>query len=140
MSEFLLQLRWRGRFGNRLFQYAYGATYARVTGLKFWIPATRLFRHQPHRVVEHNDIRQASCRRRCRTGYVENLDDGKLCWASRAIYNWRRFARPTCGDRDSRNWVEESSKLRLKNFRDRPLRTGAHVAVPPAKWYTSLDE
>ena len=63
MSEFLLQLRWRGRFGNRLIQYAYGATYARVTGLKFWIPAewegTRLFRHQPHRVVEHNDIRQA---------------------------------------------------------------------------------
>ena len=39
MSEFLLQLRWRGRFGNRLFQYAYGATYARVTGLEFWTPA-----------------------------------------------------------------------------------------------------
>ena len=63
MSEFLLQLRWRGRFGNRLFQYAYGATYARVTGLEFWTPAewegTRLFRQQPHHVVAHNNIRQA---------------------------------------------------------------------------------
>jgi hypothetical protein len=63
MSEFLLQLRWRGRFGNRLLQYAYGATYARVTGLEFWMPAewegTRLFRDQPHRVVDHGDIRQA---------------------------------------------------------------------------------
>jgi hypothetical protein len=63
MNEFLLQLRWRGRFGNRMFQYAYGATYARVTGLEFWIPSewegTRLFKHQPHRVVENDDIRIA---------------------------------------------------------------------------------
>ena len=63
MSEFLLQLRWNGRFGNRMFQYAYGATYARVTGLEFWLPAewegTSLFRHQPHGVVENNAIRLA---------------------------------------------------------------------------------
>ena len=63
MSEFLLQLRWRGRFGNRLFQYAYGATYARLTGVEFWIPSewegTRLFKLQPHRVVENEDIRLA---------------------------------------------------------------------------------
>jgi hypothetical protein len=61
MSEFILQLRWRGRFGNRMFQYAYGATYARLTDLEFWIPSewegTRLFKHQPHRVVENDDIR-----------------------------------------------------------------------------------
>jgi hypothetical protein len=60
MSEFLLQLRWRGRFGNRMIQYAYGATYARLTGLEFWIPSewegTRLFKHQPHHIVENNDI------------------------------------------------------------------------------------
>ena len=66
VREFLLQLRWRGRFGNRLCQYAYGATYARLTGLPFWIPAewegTRLFRQQPHRVVETNDIRLALTR------------------------------------------------------------------------------
>ncbi len=34
------QLRWRGRFGNRMFQqYAYGATYARLTGLEYWLPS-----------------------------------------------------------------------------------------------------
>ena len=64
MSEFLLQLQWRGRFGNRMFQYAYGATYARLTGLEFWMPSewegTRLFKQQPHRVVENDDIRLAS--------------------------------------------------------------------------------
>jgi hypothetical protein len=63
MSEFLLQLRWRGRFGNRMFQYAYGATYTRLTGVEFWIPSewegTRLFKQQPHRVVENHDIRLA---------------------------------------------------------------------------------
>jgi hypothetical protein len=63
MSEFLLQLRWTGRFGNRMFQYAYGATYARLTGLEFWIPAewegTRLFKWQNHQVVGNDDIRNA---------------------------------------------------------------------------------
>ena len=63
MIEFLLQLRWSGRFGNRMFQYAYGATYARVTGLEYWMPSewegTRLFKQQPHRVVENDEIRLA---------------------------------------------------------------------------------
>jgi hypothetical protein len=63
MSEFLLQLRWSGRFGNRMFQYAYGATYARLTGLEFWLPAdwegTRLFKHQIHKVVDNDEIRLA---------------------------------------------------------------------------------
>jgi len=63
MSEFLLQLRWTGRFGNRLFQYAYGATYARLTGLEFQLPSewegTRLFLRQTHRVVENEEIRLA---------------------------------------------------------------------------------
>ena len=60
MNEFLLQLRWRGRFGNRLFQYAYGATWARLTGRPFLLPTpwegTRLFALQPHPVVAHEAI------------------------------------------------------------------------------------
>ena len=44
-----------------MFQYAYGATFARLTGLPFWIPAmwegTRLFKHQPHSVVADDEIR-----------------------------------------------------------------------------------
>jgi len=63
MNEFLLQLRWTGRFGNRLVQYAYGATYARLTGLEYFLPSdwegTRLFESQIHRVVENDEIRLA---------------------------------------------------------------------------------
>lgn len=44
-----------------MFQYAYGATYTKLTGLEFWLPSewegTRLFRHQDHRVVENQEIR-----------------------------------------------------------------------------------
>jgi hypothetical protein len=62
-SAFLLQLRWTGRFGNRLLQYAYGATFARRTGFQFWLPSewegTRLFEPQPHPVVANDDIRAA---------------------------------------------------------------------------------
>ena len=63
MSEFLFQLRWTGRFGNRMFQYAYGATYARLTGLEYWMPSawegTRLFRYQAHRILEDDELRIA---------------------------------------------------------------------------------
>jgi hypothetical protein len=63
MSEFLLPLWWKGRFGNRLFQYAFGATFARRTGLEYWLPSawegTRLFQAQPHRVIDNDDLRQA---------------------------------------------------------------------------------
>src|SRR5262245_66295402 len=63
MSVFLLQLRWSGRFGNRMFEYAYGATYARLTGREFWLPSewegTRLFRRQDHPVVKNDAIRSA---------------------------------------------------------------------------------
>lgn len=63
MSPFLLQLKWSGRFGNRLGAFAYGATYARVTGREFWLPSewegTRLFRRQEHRVVPNDVLRQA---------------------------------------------------------------------------------
>jgi hypothetical protein len=63
MNPFLLQLIWFGRFGNRLHQYAYGATYARLTGVEFWLPSewegTKLFKHQAHPVVPNDDIRHA---------------------------------------------------------------------------------
>ncbi|MFC4948441.1 hypothetical protein [Pseudonocardia sp. GCM10023141] len=63
MSDTLLQLRWQGRFGNRLLQYAYGATYARRTGAEYWLPSewegTRLFAPQPHTVVPDEEIRRA---------------------------------------------------------------------------------
>ena len=46
-----------------MFQYAYGATYARLTGLEYWLPSawegTRLFQRQDHPIVENDDIRYA---------------------------------------------------------------------------------
>ena len=66
MNDLLLQLRWTGRFGNRLLQYAYGATYARRTGAEYWLPSawegTRLFASQPHAVVADAEIREALAR------------------------------------------------------------------------------
>lgn len=63
VTDLLLQLRWSGRFGNRLLQYAYGATYARRTGAEYWLPSewegTRLFASQPHPVVAEDEIRHA---------------------------------------------------------------------------------
>jgi len=61
MEEFLCQLRWTGRFGNRMFQYAYGSTYARITGLPYWIPSpwegSRLFAAQDHHLIEEPGLR-----------------------------------------------------------------------------------
>jgi hypothetical protein len=49
-----------------MFQYAYGATYAKLTGREYWLPSawegTRLFKRQDHPVVEHEDIRIALTR------------------------------------------------------------------------------
>lgn len=67
MSTFLLQIRWNGRFGNRMFQYAYGATYARLTGREYWLPSewegTRLFKHQQYPIVANEAIRHALAQR-----------------------------------------------------------------------------
>jgi hypothetical protein len=71
VTDLLLQLRWSGRFGNRLLQYAYGATYAQRTGAEYWMPSewegTRLFASQPHAVVPDDEIRRA----------LSGPDDGK---------------------------------------------------------------
>lgn len=46
-----------------MFQYAYGATYARLTGRPYWLPSawegTRLFKHQLHGIIENAEIRHA---------------------------------------------------------------------------------
>jgi len=62
MSPALWQLRWTGRLGNRLFQYAYGATYRRLTGRDYWIPSewegSRLFAAAQHRVIADPALRR----------------------------------------------------------------------------------
>ena len=55
----IVLLHWHGRFGNRLHQYAYGVTYARRNGCRFWLPShwegTHLFQTQHHAVLPQGD-------------------------------------------------------------------------------------
>jgi hypothetical protein len=52
---------WNGRFGNRMHQYAYGATYAKKFKLDFVLPGewegTRLFKNQYHIVSDDDELR-----------------------------------------------------------------------------------
>jgi hypothetical protein len=62
LSEpFVLLLHWNGRFGNRMHQYAYGATYARINQCRFLLPSdwegTQLFATQHHSLLPHAGLR-----------------------------------------------------------------------------------
>ena len=56
-----VMLYWYGRFGNRMHQYAYGVTYARLNGCRLWLPSewegTQLFAQQPHVVLPRGRLR-----------------------------------------------------------------------------------
>jgi hypothetical protein len=56
----LLLLHWNGRFGNRMHQYCYGATYAKATA-DLILPSdwegTKLFKNHYHTVLEDNRLR-----------------------------------------------------------------------------------
>ena len=57
----ILLLYWHGRFGNRMHQYAYGITYARRHGCRFWLPSqwegTHLFEQQHHALLPQGRLR-----------------------------------------------------------------------------------
>jgi hypothetical protein len=59
--SFILLAHWNGRFGNRMHQYAYGATYSKITGSKFILPSdwegTKLFKTQYHQVLDNDELR-----------------------------------------------------------------------------------
>lgn len=59
--SFILLAHWNGRFGNRMHQYAYGATYNHLTGSDFILPSdwegSRLFKNQYHKVLESDELR-----------------------------------------------------------------------------------
>lgn len=59
--DFILLLHWHGRFGNRMHQYAYGATYTRLNGCEFWLPSDwegrRLFKTQHHKLLPDRGLR-----------------------------------------------------------------------------------
>tara|TARA_Y100000592_G_scaffold81132_1_gene128537 strand:+ start:1709 stop:2887 length:1179 start_codon:yes stop_codon:yes gene_type:complete len=57
----VMLIHWNGRFGNRMHQYAYGATYAKENDMDFYLPSewegTHLFKNQKHQVVEDDELR-----------------------------------------------------------------------------------
>lgn len=59
-SEIILS-KWEGRFGNRMHQYAYGASYAKKNNLQLVLPSdwegSNLFKNQPHIVSNDGDLR-----------------------------------------------------------------------------------
>jgi len=59
-QDVILLLHWNGRFGNRMHQYAYGVTYARLNACRFWLPSewegTHLFETQHHELAPHVEL------------------------------------------------------------------------------------
>lgn len=59
--DFILLAHWNGRFGNRMHQYAYGATYSKINNVKFILPSdwegTKLFKNQIHEVCDNKEAR-----------------------------------------------------------------------------------
>lgn len=61
MDNYILLAHWNGRFGNRMHQYAYGATYSKLNNVKFMLPSdwegTKLFKNQFHEVCQDDTTR-----------------------------------------------------------------------------------
>ena len=61
-EKFILIAAWCGRFGNRLHQYAYAATYAEVHNIDFIMPfnweGTKLFKNQYHKLSDDEHLRK----------------------------------------------------------------------------------
>ncbi|MAG24328.1 hypothetical protein CMI47_02005 [Candidatus Pacearchaeota archaeon] len=60
-KEFIFLPYWYGRFGNRIHEYVYLATYARINSVDFYLPCkwegTRLFKLQPGKIIEDEKIK-----------------------------------------------------------------------------------
>jgi hypothetical protein len=58
--SFILLSHWNGRFGNRMHQYAYGATYSKINNVDFILPSdwegTKLFKNQYHKLCRKEDV------------------------------------------------------------------------------------
>jgi len=106
----ILLLHWNGRFGNRMNQYAYGVTYARLNQCPFWLPSdwegTHLFATQHHVLAPHAGLRASL--NHAKSAANEPVDRGAL--AKRVIprlrlinpesarQNYRVHAAPVCFD------------------------------------------
>jgi len=57
----IILLHWNGRFGNRMFTYAFLRHYAEEFNLSLWLPSfwegDILFQNKPHRVIDNDELR-----------------------------------------------------------------------------------
>lgn len=62
MKKFILQRRWIGRFGNRVHQYAYAATYKKKYDVDYFVisrwEGDHLFKHKQHEVIQDHELRE----------------------------------------------------------------------------------
>jgi hypothetical protein len=60
-DNFIMLSHWNGRFGNRMHQYAYGATYSKLNDVPFILTAdwegTHLFKNQYHKICDNDEVR-----------------------------------------------------------------------------------
>jgi|TARA_B100001094_G_scaffold225840_1_gene220146 hypothetical protein len=60
-KDSVMLIHWNGRFGNRMHQYAYGATYAKLNDMNFEMASdwegNHIFKNQKHTVVEDDELR-----------------------------------------------------------------------------------
>jgi len=60
-KSFIMLSHWNGRFGNRMHQYAYGATYSKINKVPFVLTSdwegTYLFKQQFHEVSDNDEVR-----------------------------------------------------------------------------------
>ena len=59
-NDFIFLPYWYGRFGNRIHEYVYLATYARIHNVDFYLPSkwegSKLFKLQPEKIIEDENI------------------------------------------------------------------------------------
>lgn len=108
--SFILLSHWHGRFGNRMHQYAYGATYNKLTGSQFVLPSdwegTKLFKNQFHIVSENDELRhqlnQSHPAHHTRNALIKKVKDiypnSFLINPEQAPYNYAKYLDPVFFD------------------------------------------
>jgi hypothetical protein len=109
VERFILLLHWNGRFGNRMHQYAYGVTYARLHSCPFWLPSdwegTELFATQHHTVAPDGLRRRLNAMGAAEHGIEPRLASARevaprltRIKAENPRQNYRRHSGPVCFD------------------------------------------
>ncbi len=109
-DNFIMLQHWHGRFGNRMHQYAYGVTHAKLLGCRFILPShwegTRLFATQHHVVLPHAALRATLNQRKLPGRAVDRrfaaakaaIPRLRFIKPEKAAQTYRAHAGPVCFD------------------------------------------